>query len=67
MISRRDGDMLFFAGLWDRCDTDDGPADSYNMVMIDALGDDDVARFHNRQPVFLDRDRADAADDGELG
>jgi putative SOS response-associated peptidase YedK len=58
-ISRKDGGMLFFAGLWDRCDTDDGPADSYTMVMIDALGDDDVARFHNRQPVFLDRDRAD--------
>lgn len=58
-ISRRDGGMLFFAGLWDRCDTDDGPADSFTMVMIDALGDDDVARFHNRQPVFLDRGRAD--------
>lgn len=58
-ISRRDGGVLFFAGLWDRCDTDDAPADSYTMVMIDALGDDDVARFHNRQPVFLDRDRAD--------
>ena len=40
-------------------DTHEGPADSFTMVMIDALGDDDVARFHNRQPVILDRDRAD--------
>lgn len=54
------GSKLFFRTLL--CsprDTDEGPADSFTMVTIDALGDDDVARFHNRQPMFLDRDRAD--------
>jgi len=54
------GPKLFFRTLL--CaprDTHEGPADSFTMVMIDALGHDDVARFHNRQPLILDRDRAD--------
>ena len=28
------------------------------MVMIDAAGDDDVAPFHDRQPVTLDAESA---------
>lgn len=54
-ISRRDGGVLFFAGLWDCCETDDGLVDNYTMVMIPAAGEDDVAPFHNRQPVTLER------------
>lgn len=57
-ISRADGGLLFLAGLWERAHPPDGPADTYTMVMIDADGDDDVAPFHNRQPVVLDADRA---------
>lgn len=57
-IGRADGGLLFFAGLWDACSTDEGRADSYTLVMIDALGDDDVAPFHNRQPVLLGREAA---------
>ena len=57
-ISRADGDLLFFAGLWDRCPTEDGLAESYTLPMIDAVPGDDVAPFHNRQPVTLDREAA---------
>lgn len=55
-ISRADGKLLWFAGMWDRCPTDDGWVDSYTMVMIDAAGEDDVAPFHTRQPVCLTAD-----------
>lgn len=57
-ISRRDGGVLFFAGLWDRCATDDGLIETYTMVMIPAAGEDDVAPFHDRQPVTLERETA---------
>lgn len=53
-ISRADGGMLFLAGLWDRCSTDDGPVENYTMVMMAAGGDDDMAPFHNRQPIVLE-------------
>jgi putative SOS response-associated peptidase YedK len=53
-ISRADGGLLFFAGLWERCPTDDGTAESYTMPMIDAVAGDDMAPFHDRQPVMLD-------------
>jgi putative SOS response-associated peptidase YedK len=53
-ISRADGALLFFAGLWDRCENDGGWVESYAMPMIDAVAGDDVAPFHNRQPVILD-------------
>ena len=57
-ISRADGGMLFLAGLWDRCSTDDGPVENYTMVMMQAAGDDDMAPFHNRQPIVLEADSA---------
>ena len=53
-ISRADGGLLFLAGLWERCPTEEGLAESYTMPMIDAANGDDVAPFHNRQPVTLD-------------
>jgi len=59
-IRRADGGLLFFAGLWDRCPQDDGPVDSYTLVMIPAAGDDDMAPFHNRQPVLLGAEGAAA-------
>ena len=55
-IARKDGDLLVFAGLWETFRSpDEGPIDTYTMVMTDALGDHDVAPFHDRQPVPLDR------------
>ena len=57
-ISRADGGLLFLAGLWERCTVEDAPVESYTMVMIDAAGDDFMARFHNRQPIVLDAARA---------
>ncbi len=53
-ISRADGGLLFLAGLWERCPTEEGLAESYTMPMIDAANGDDIAPFHNRQPVTLD-------------
>jgi putative SOS response-associated peptidase YedK len=57
-ISRADGGLLFLAGLWDRSITDEGPAESYTMPMIEAVAGDDLAPFHNRQPVVLNARRA---------
>jgi putative SOS response-associated peptidase YedK len=57
-ITRADGGLLFLAGLWDRCTTDLGPAESYTMPMIEAVEGDDLAPFHNRQPIVLDAGRA---------
>ncbi|MBS0412554.1 MAG: SOS response-associated peptidase family protein [Proteobacteria bacterium] len=66
-ISRADGQMLFLAGLWDRCRLaapeggDAGGAaagewaENYTMVMMDTAPGDDMHPFHNRQPVLLDR------------
>jgi putative SOS response-associated peptidase YedK len=53
-IGRADGGLLFFAGLWDRCENDGGYSESCAMPMIDAVARDDVAPFDNRQPVILD-------------
>jgi putative SOS response-associated peptidase YedK len=50
--------LLFLAGFWDRCVTDLGPAESYTMPMINTHAGDDVAPFHNRQPIVLDARRA---------
>jgi putative SOS response-associated peptidase YedK len=52
-ISRADGGLLFFAGLWERCPQPDGHAESYTLPMIDTREGDDVAPFHTRQPVIL--------------
>lgn len=57
-ISRADGGLLFFAGLWDRRLIDDAAVESYTLPMIPAVDSDDVAPFHNRQPVVLDAERA---------
>jgi putative SOS response-associated peptidase YedK len=57
-ISRADGGLLFLAGLWDRCQAEEGLVESYTLPMIDTAAGDDVAPFHNRQPVVLDARRA---------
>jgi len=57
-ISRADGGLLLFAGLWDRCLIDGAPVESYTLPMIPAVDGDDVAPFHNRQPAVLDATRA---------
>lgn len=59
-ISMADGSPLFLAGLWARHSWEDETTDSYTMVMQDAREGDDILPFHDRQPVFLDRERARA-------
>jgi putative SOS response-associated peptidase YedK len=53
-ISLADGGLMFLAGLWDRVRVGEARLESYTMVMVDAVGEDDVAPFHNRQPIALD-------------
>lgn len=59
-ISRADGGLLVLAGLWDACVVEGERVESYTMVMMDTREGDDCFRFHNRQPVSLDRDGARA-------
>lgn len=57
-ISMADGSPLFLAGLWSRHSWEGETTESYTMVMQEARDGDDMRPFHNRQPVFLDRERA---------
>ena len=57
-ISMADGSPLFLAGLWSRHSFEGETTESYTMVMQEAHDGDDMCPFHNRQPVFLDRQRA---------
>jgi putative SOS response-associated peptidase YedK len=57
-ISRSDGGLLFLAGIWENYAGADGPMITYTMVMIAAEPGDDVAPFHDRQPIVLDADKA---------
>ena len=52
-FSRADGQWFCFAGLWDRADTSDGVIESYALITTEA--GPDVAPYHNRQPVILER------------
>lgn len=57
-ISRADGGPLFLAGLWASHAWEGERTESYTMVMQETHEGDDMHIFHNRQPVFLDRDGA---------
>lgn len=57
-ITASDGGMLFAAGLWEDSNPDEGPLISYSMVMAATVPGDDMAPFHDRQPVLLDAGRA---------
>lgn len=57
-ITSSSGGMLFAAGLWEDSNPDEGPLISYTMVMAGTSDGDDMFRFHDRQPVLLDADRA---------
>jgi len=57
-ITAADGGMLFAAGLWEDSNPEEGPLVSYTMVMAGTAEGDDMVRFHDRQPVLLDADRA---------
>jgi putative SOS response-associated peptidase YedK len=56
-ITRRDGEPMFFAGLYSPAnDPERGRIDTFSMVMQGGAPPDDIAPFHDRQPVPLDRD-----------
>lgn len=58
-IQRQGGDLMLFAGLWETALTpDQGPVPTYTMVMRGAADNDDVAPFHDRQPILMNRDTA---------
>lgn len=55
MFTRTDDRPFCFAGLWDRCDTEDGPIDSFTMMTTEP--EDFCRTYHDRQPVILERDQ----------
>lgn len=57
-ISRADGAPHFLAGLWSRHTWEGETTESYTMLMQGVAADDDMRPFHDRQPVFLDRETA---------
>ena len=55
-ISRDDNKLLAFAGIYDRWISPEGEIkDSVAIITRDAVGD--LAKVHNRMPLFLPRDR----------
>lgn len=52
-FERPDGDWWSFAGLWDRCETAEGPLESFAIITTTA--GPDSAAYHSRQPVILDK------------
>ena len=42
-----------FPGIWDHAETADGPLDSF--ALLTSAPGPDQARYHNRQPVILER------------
>jgi len=55
-ISRDDNKLLAFAGIYDRWISPDGEIkDSVAIITRDAVGD--LAKVHNRMPLFLPRER----------
>ncbi|WP_293362140.1 SOS response-associated peptidase family protein [Phenylobacterium sp.] len=57
-ISPADGSPLFLAGLWARHTWQGETTESYTMLMQGVTDACDMVRFHDRQPVFLDRESA---------
>ena len=64
-ISRDDEKLLAFAGIFDRWISPEGEIrDSVSIITRDAIGN--LAKVHNRMPLFLPRDRWDAWMNPEL-
>lgn len=64
-ISRDDDKLLAFAGIFDRWISPEGEIrDSVSIITRDAIGD--LAKVHNRMPLFLPRGRWDAWMNPEL-
>jgi putative SOS response-associated peptidase YedK len=54
-FTKAGSDLFCFAGLWDRCQTTDGPIESFSIVTCEP--GPDCSPYHNRQPVILERDQ----------
>jgi len=52
-FSHADGEWFCFAGLWDEAATADGALESFSFLTTEA--GPDVAPYHDRQPVILER------------
>ena len=64
-ISRDDNKLLAFAGIYDRWISPEGEIkDSVAIITRDAVGD--LAKVHNRMPLFLPQDRWSAWMDSNL-
>jgi len=56
-IRRADGRALFFAGLWERWEGEEGEIESCTIIVTQA--NEAMTRVHDRMPVILDEDRID--------
>ncbi len=54
-FTRSDGEWFCFAGLWDKAATKDGAIESFSFLTTEA--GPDVAPYHNRQPIILERNQ----------
>ena len=55
-VSRDDGQLLAFAGIYDRWNSPEGESrNSVSIITREAVGD--LAKFHSRMPMFLPRER----------
>jgi putative SOS response-associated peptidase YedK len=55
-VSRDDGQLLAFAGIYDRWKSPEGESrNSVSIITREAVGD--LAKFHSRMPMFLPRER----------
>jgi len=56
-IRRADGRPLFFAGLWEHWEGEEGNIESCTIIVTEA--NEAMTRVHDRMPVILDEDRID--------
>jgi putative SOS response-associated peptidase YedK len=55
-VSREDGQLLAFAGIYDRWKSPEGESrNSVSIITREAVGE--LAKFHSRMPMFLPRER----------
>jgi putative SOS response-associated peptidase YedK len=58
LFTVQDQPRFCFAGLWDRCKAEDGDIETFT-ILTTAAGVD-MAPYHDRQPVILDKDDHEA-------
>ncbi|KAL7932593.1 hypothetical protein V8C35DRAFT_306153 [Trichoderma chlorosporum] len=58
-VKRRDGRLMYFAGLWDATQREDTGVKSYTYTIITTSSNQQLRFLHNRMPVIFDADSKD--------